>query len=262
VSKSATHAFPLVDRYMGVRMGVNLATVEPGRLMVVESPRRLRREQSYGFVHGLWFLWLADGRAAVSVPPGAGGAVRAILTGVRDRRAVLDPDLGERLKGPVGGALRSAGLRGIDRALRDLDFACNASLLRRHRCGACYRLTDGRLPIAKGIEYPDHCFPDGIVYGVVADGKVVSLAHAHRPGVMEGQVADLGVPGTVPACRRRGFAKACVSAVVEHVTRMGGDARYGCDPANLASIATARSVGFVPYGTQLVLAAPAPDTEG
>ena len=35
----------------------------------------------------------------------------------------------------------------------------------------------------------------------------------------------------------------------------------GCSPENHASIATARSVGFVPYGTSLVLSAPRPDLE-
>jgi ribosomal protein S18 acetylase RimI-like enzyme len=247
---------------MGVRMGIDLAAVEPGRVVVVESARRLRREQSYGFIHALWFLWLDDGRAAVSVPPGAADGVSRVVSSLHDREGVFGPLLNWLLKGPVDAALSRAGLGGVDRALCDVDLACNASLLHRHRCGDCRRITDDSLPIAKGIEYPDHCFPDGIVYGVVADGKVVSLAHAHRPGLMEDQVADLGVPGTVPAYRRRGYAKTCVSAVVEHITRTGGEARYGSAPENAASIATARSVGFVPYGVSLVLAAPAPDTEG
>ncbi len=39
------------------------------------------------------------------------------------------------------------------------------------------------------------------------------------------------------------------------------EARYGCSPENRASVATARSVGFVPYGTSLVLSAPAADLE-
>jgi len=75
---------------------------------------------------------------------------------------------------------------------------------------------------------------------------------------MEDQVADIGVE-TAPVYRRRGYAKTAVSAVVEHIARTGGEARYGCRPDNLASIATARSVGFVPYGTSLVLAAPSPE---
>lgn len=261
MGQEAVCAFPLVDRYMSLRMQVDLASLGPGCVAVVESPRRLRREHSYGFIHALWWVWLEDGRTAASVPPGAGEGVRRVLEGVADRKAVFEPGIAARLWAPANDALRKAGLKGTDRVLRDVMFACNASLLRRHRCGDCRRLTDDSLPIAQGLEYPTHCFPNGIVYGVVADGVAVSLAHAHRPGVMEDRVADLGVPGTVPACRRRGYAKTCVSAVVEHITRAGGEARYGCDPANVASIATARSVGFIPYGLSLVMAAPAQDLQ-
>ena len=75
---------------------------------------------------------------------------------------------------------------------------------------------------------------------------------------MENEVADLGVE-TAPACRRRGYAKTAVSAVVAHITERGGEARYGCSPDNHASIATARSAGFAPYGTALTLSAPRPD---
>ncbi len=253
------HTFPLVDRYVGLRMEVALQALEPCHVTVVESPRRLWREQSYGFVHALWWMWLADGRAAASVPPGAGDAVARILTDVRCGEQLFDPDLAERLKVPVDDALRRAGLQATHRVLRDVVFACNASLLRRHAHGDCRRLVDDSVPPAEGLGLPTHCFPDGIVYGVVVNGKVVSVANAHRTGCMEDRVADLGVDGTSPAYRRRGYAKAAVSAVVAHITRAGGEARYACDPRNVASRATARSVGFVPYATSLVLSAPAPD---
>ena len=72
---------------------------------------------------------------------------------------------------------------------------------------------------------------------------------------MEDRIVDLGVE-TAPAHRRRGYAKTAVSAVVEHVTDRGGEGRYGCRPDNHASIATARSAGFVPYGASLILSAP------
>ena len=65
--------FPLIERYHGLRLDANLSALMPGRVAVVESPRRLRREQSYGFVHALWWTWLLDSRSVISVPPGAGG---------------------------------------------------------------------------------------------------------------------------------------------------------------------------------------------
>jgi len=250
--------FPLVDRYIGIHMGVDLSTLRPGRVMVSESARRLRREQSYGFIHALWWVWLEDGRSAASAPPGAGEGVAEILDAAHSAEQVLDPGIADRLKPPVNNALHKAGLQEVDRVLSDVCFACNAALLRRHGHGDCQRLLDGGIPPAEGLRLTSHCFPDGIVYGVLTDGRVASYAFAHRSGVMEDSVVDIGVE-TAPAYRRRGYAKTAVSAAVEHITRTGGEARYGCRPDNLASIATARSVGFVPYGTSLVLAAPSPE---
>jgi ribosomal protein S18 acetylase RimI-like enzyme len=243
---------------MGIRLDLDLSSVEPGAPVVVESPGRLRREQSYGFIRALWAVWLADGRFAVSVPPGAGETVSAALHNVGSAEALFDPQLAERLVPPVNDALGAAGLEPTDRVWCDACFACNASLLRLHGDGDCRRLTDNSVPPAEGLALPMHCFPDGIVYGVVADGHVVSYAFAHRTGVMEDRVADIGV-ATAASYRRRGYARTAVSRVVEHLARAGGEARYGCRPDNLASAATARSVGFVPHATSLVLAAPAPD---
>ena len=263
--RRAAAQFLLVDTFHGVRMGVDLSGLRPGSVTVVESPRRLQREKGYGYIRALWWLWLEDGRSAVSVPPGAGRAVqqiaeniRGIGRNIRAPERILDPALAEQLTQPVNMALRAAGLGEVDRVLPDLCFACGASLLRRYSLGDCRRLTDDSIPPADGLELPVHCFPDGVAYGVVADGKVVSVASSHRTGVMEYLVADAGVE-TALAYRRRGCAKTAVSALVGHFTQAGGEARYGCSPGNLASIATARSVGFVPYGTSLVLSAPGLD---
>ncbi len=260
MNEHAISTFPLVDRYTAIRMDLDFAILKPGRVTVVESPRRLRREQSYGFLHALWWVWLEDGRSAVSLPPGAGKAIGRILEEVRKGKQLFDPEIAEQLKKPVNEALRKAGLKETNRMLRSLGFACNAALLRRHHHGDCRRLVDENVPPAEGLRLPTHCFPDGIVYGVVADGMVVSIAFAHRSAVMEDRIADLGID-TASAYRRRGYAKTVVSAVVEHITRTGGEARYGCSPKNQASIATACSVGFVPYGTSLVLSAPTSDLE-
>lgn len=258
----AAAQFLLVDTFHGIRMGVDLSGLRPGSVTVVESPRRLQREKGYGYIRALWCLWLEDGRSAVSVPPGTRDDVREIAENIRgigrNIRAperILDPALAERLKEPVNTALRAAGLGEVDRVLPDLCFACDASSLRRHSFGDCIRLTDESIPPAEGLGLPMHCFPDGVAYGVVSDGKVVSVASSHRTGVMEDLVADSGVE-TARAHRRRGYAKTAVSALVGHFTQAGGEARYGCSPGNLASIATARTVGFVPYGTSLVLSAP------
>jgi len=248
--------FPLVDRYHGIRMGFDLAALEPGALAVVESARWLQREQGYGYLRALWWLWLEDGRRAMSVPPGTAAAIGSVAREVRSPDDMFRPEIADRLRRIVDAALHDAGIGPSDRTLTDLCFACNAALLRPHPGAECRRLTDDAIPPADGLRLPTHCFPGGIVYGVVADGTVASVAFCHRTGVMEDRVADIGVE-TAPAYRRRGFATAAVAAAAGHVIRAGGEARYGCRPDNTASVATARSVGFVPYGNSLVLAAPA-----
>lgn len=253
-------AFPLVDRFHGLRLGMDLATVEPGRTVVVETPLRLRREQSYGYLRTLWWLWLEDGGGILSVPPGAGTEARRIVQRAALPEALWDDMTASRLRAAVDVALEHGAMRRTDRVLRDLVFACNATLLREHGRGECRRLTDETIPPAEGLRLPTHCFPDGIAYGVVADGSIASVAYAHRTGLMEDCVADIGVE-TAPAWRRRGYASTAVSAVVRHIAQARGEARYGCDPRNVASISTARSVGFAPYGRSLVLSAPAEDIE-
>ncbi len=250
--------FPLVDEYLGTLLGVDLSALTTRHTAVVESANRLRRHLSYGFIHALWWVWLEDGRSAVSVPPGAGAAVGEMVQDVRRSQDRFDPSFIRGLKRPLNQALSCAGLEPVDRVLSDFMFAGNASLLRRHAHGDCRRLTGTTVPPAEGLGLPTHCFPDGIVYGVVIDGRVVSYAHAHRAGVMEDRIADLGVE-PAPGYRRRGYAKTAIAAVADHITRAGGEALYKCAPANLASTATARSVGFVPYGTGLILTASHPE---
>ncbi len=253
--------FPVVDRYVGERMGIDLSCLEPGERAVIATPLRLRRELSYGYVRALWWSWLADDRIAVSVPPGAKAAVEGIASDVCDVTGLFEPSLAEQLKAPVNAALAEQGLGPVDRVIEDLQFACNGHCLQRRHCGECRAITDESVPPAEGLAIPTHCLPDGIVRAVIVSGRAVSVAWAHRTGVMEGQVVDLAID-TAPGHRRRGYARTAVSAVVEHATSQGGEAIYACSPGNAASIATARSVGFVPYARTLILSAPATDLAG
>ena len=251
-------AFPLLDQYMGTRLQVDLTHLPSGQTVIVESERRLKREESYGFVHALWWVWLADGRSAVSVPPGTGNAVAEIVSKVQAVDQMFEPGLAERLRVPIDDSLLQHGMAISDRRSYALCFGCNGALLQYHKHKDRHRLVDDRFPPAEGLQLPSHCLPDGIVYGVVAEGRVASVAYAHRTGLVQGQVADLAVE-TAPGWRRRGYAKAVVSAVVAEIVRNGGEAIYCCGRNNLASAATARSVGFLPYAKSLTVRAPATD---
>jgi len=247
--------FPLVERFLSICLSCELANVPPGRLTVAESPLRLKREMSYGYIRVLWWLQLNDGRSVLSVPPGEHTALCRSVEGLDDPLQLSEEEALTTLRDPMTPLLAHAELPPVDRALTDRNFACHGGLLRRHHCGECICLVDDSIPPAEGLRLPTHCFPDGIAYGIVADHRVVSVAYAHRTGVMADQIADLGVE-TAPAYRRRGYAKTVVSAVVEEITRRGGEAYYCCRPDNHASAATPASVGFVPLGASLILHAP------
>jgi GNAT superfamily N-acetyltransferase len=246
--------FPIIDRYMGERLGAELFGLPKVRVTVVESPRRLRPEMSYGFVHALWWVWLNDGRSVISVPPGLADAVRAGLHSVRSAEDMSNPDVARPLTSVVDTWRRQAGLVESDRLLHGLILACNRKTFRPYTLTECQPIRSDSVRAAEGIHMPTHCLPDGSVFGVAADGKIVSVAYAHRIGDAEAQVADIGVE-TAEGYRRRGYAKAAVSAVVQAYLQRGGEALYGCASDNVASIATARSVGFVSYARSMVLCA-------
>ena len=150
-------SFALIDRYVGIRLGVDLAFLHPGQTCVVESSRRLTAEPSYGYIHGLWWLWLANGRSVVSVPPGAGHAVRSVLGAVDSRQALFDEPRAEALKGPVDAALLDVGGSATDRVLFDVVFACNDAFLKRYpRPTTGYRLRTASIPATKGLRRPAH----------------------------------------------------------------------------------------------------------
>lgn len=250
------HQFPLIDQYFETMLDMNISSLEPRSISVKESPRRLCCEPSYGFVHALLGICYQDSSAAVSVPPGA----RSVVLDFLEHSLILtqnpfEQEMLDRLVTQINQTRLQAGLPSATRAYEALLFACNAEIGRRNHLGNCRRLRDESIPPAEGMSLPTQCFPDGIVYGIVEDDQVVSVAYAHRSGKMEDQVADLGVE-TAAAYRQRGYAKTVVSAVTAYMTSMGGEAVYTCSVSNQASIATALSVGFAPYGRMIVVSAP------
>lgn len=86
----------------------------------------------------------------------------------------------------------------------------------------------------------------GEVFGQVADGRVVSWA-AVKP--LSDVVWDLSVR-TLPEYRGRGYAKSVVSAAVRFIFDHDRLAAWGTHRTNLASINTARAVGFRDYALE------------
>jgi hypothetical protein len=72
--------FPLIERYLGMRLGVDLSKLRRGELRVVETTLRLRPEAGYGYIRAAWWLvwWTWPSRA---MPRGCGSMTRATAAG-------------------------------------------------------------------------------------------------------------------------------------------------------------------------------------
>jgi hypothetical protein len=241
------HTFQFIDSFICCWMGIDIVELPPGTARVLESSVQGRNE-------ACWAVCLEDGRSIINLPPGTGCQVEAMMRGMTPARFYA-PEVIEQLKLIIDNALAQNGLPACNCVFQDLIFACDETLLRWHRHGDCRQLVDASIPPAEGLELPTYCFPDGVVYGVVQDGRVISVAYVDKPHGKEGLVpVAYVVVETASAFRRRGYAQTVVSAVVDHVTSRGGEAWYDCVLDNAASAATALSVGYLPYGRSLCFA--------
>ena len=240
----------MVREYLLSRLGAK--DIEDG-LTVIESERRRRREMSYGYVHMIWIAAFADGSIVASVPLNTSEAIKSLIRGNVERKInVTDNAFISSLKALADGEARRLFGQKSCRCFSDLMFACDAATLApAHPDVTPTRIIDNRFACRDDIHFPGHCLPDGIVYGVVETDKIVSVAYAHQTGEYQDIIADIGVE-TSKRFRRRGYARACVNAVARHVIQNGGESLYKCAPGNTASIHTALSAGYKPYGKSLI----------
>ena len=233
------HRFHLVREYLLSRLGAD----NPGSgLTIVESERRSKREMSYGFIHKLWIVQFDDGAVVASVPLNTTEKVKALI--YTNKRDITDERFTKSLKKTMFG-------KESCRCFCDLVLACDASTLALPGHVIAKRIVDTSYGCAGDIHFPAHCLPDGIVYGVIEDDTIVSIAYAHQTGEYQDIVADIGVE-TSKKFRQKGYARACVHAVAQYAMNSGGESVYKCKPDNKASIQTALSAGYVPYGKSLI----------
>ncbi len=77
---------------------------------------------------------------------------------------------------------------------------------------------------------------------ILEEGKAVSIAGVWR---FSEDAWDVAAVGTLPAWRRKGYARQVVSFITETILRAGRLATCSTDETNMAMIATAKSVGFL-----------------
>ena len=196
--------------------------------------------------HGV-YVWLMEQTALVSAPAGLVAAIRHTVAG-QSPAALADPTfwraaLGEQVERIIGpsyqGFLDAGALRPLSheamQGARPLTHADAPALA--HFVAACPPddWADGAIAV-------DH-LP---IYGVERDGALIALASAPADGMLR----SVGVV-TLPAWRGTGAGRAVVGALTARCVEEGASLRYQTLRANVASVAIARTLGYVDVATAL-----------
>jgi len=239
----------VVDRFFSIRTGVSIPDLKPGQVGVGTCDRRTYAELGFGFTRLLWVLGFGD-RAAVSVHPAALAEVSQLAWG-----KTPDEVMGDDFVTQAGDALRaslpSAALHMREDSVVMFYHPGDAPAV---PCGGCIRaLTAGDR--AKwvgdparmtGTEHPGTA--RGETFGVLVEDKLVAEVITHEPSVAEMAhlIAEDGI-GVAEAYRRRGYGKALLAFWTREMQARGRVCLHGTSPGNAASVALARSVGYVEY---------------
>jgi len=243
--------FKLVDEYMFSRLGLQSINKN---LTIVETEKRHTCEISYGYINMIWIVKFIDNSVVASVPLNLSETIKSFIYDNIDKYDITDSLFITPLKELADKEAKKLFDKSLCRCFNSLIFACNnESIAPISQNVKTVRITDKRFECHDDIHFPEHCLPDGIIYGVIENNKIVSLAHAHKTGKYQDIVADIGVD-TSKDYRRKGYARECVNSVARYVINKGGESIYICSPDNIASIHTATSAGYEPYGKTLTFA--------
>jgi GNAT superfamily N-acetyltransferase len=238
----------IIDRYQSIRLGVRLTDLKPGTVAVATSDHTTFAERGYGFVRLFWAMQLGD-RAAVSVHPAA-------LAEVSRRALRIGPDevLGDEFCEAACAALRSA--------LGEPDLRPGAlDICMYHPGEAKVFESDGEIrpatPASKDAWVGERDFCAAADHPSAARGEAFSLwlgenvvaeIITHEPCVAEmaDLIAEDGI-GVSEPFHGRGYGKAILSYWTREMQQRGRVCLHSTSATNAASLALARSVGYVEY---------------
>ncbi len=245
-----------LDNFHTETMGYPLAEAKPGEIRVVRSERRLRKEEGYGVVFAFWMLLSYD-RCVISVRPDLKEPIEEVVNDAAGAKELFT----EKYRKLIHEVCRTMMPDDIAERLRpsqSYGFYIDEEHFLPFTVPGCRRLTEDDRELIQEMtgssEYgcPEESLVDGTAFGVVTDGKLVSLASV-VPTPEATSKYHLSWPGveTLPDYRRRGYAKSVVSGVTETLLPRDITPVYSCSVTNIASANTARSVGYQLYGERL-----------
>lgn len=237
-----------VDRWFSIRLGVSVADLKPGQVAVATCDRRTFAELGKGFVSLLWVVHFGD-RAALSVHPAALAEVSR-LAWRQSPDDVMSDDFCQR----AGAALRAAvpGFEGS---------AGGVGVSLYHPGGARLAPTDAELRVItpsdedrwagkrmywRAADHPSA--KRGEAFGLFLGDRAIAEIITHDPPVAEMArlVAADGIE-VADGYRGRGHGRALLAYWTCEMQSRGRVCLHSTGVDNVASIAVARSVGYVEY---------------
>ncbi|MGQ9678314.1 MAG: GNAT family N-acetyltransferase [bacterium] len=239
----------VIDGFFSTYLECDLSNVTPGVVWVVPSDRRDAAEPFHDNIIALWLI-ASGNRCVVSVQRGLEEPVKRVVS----RMALGDfrtPYGQKTLLGVVGAKLKhSSEVAGNSGPI----FFATVTTFRNIATDLCRLVTPADIPALQVVglygRYLDKSIAEGTCFAAFDGAEPVAVAGTWEIPHMADQVAELCVPGTIPARRREGFGKQVVACTTRAVLKSGRVPIYLTSDLNFASIATARAVGYQPYGWQ------------
>jgi len=255
-----TDAREILDRFHSVRLGVALADLKPGQVAVATSERRTFAELSYGFIRLLWVMLRGD-RAAISVHPAALAEVSRMAWGLNPDDVMKDEFIAQA-RDALQSALRDATLNispvditsyhpggaaaGVGTPALQRTVVPPGAHIRALAPADGDKWAGKRQTYMRGADHPSA--QRGEAFGLFLGDKLIADIITHDPPVAE--MANLIAADGIEVAeeyRGRGYGKAILSAWTCEMQARGRVCIHSTSINNAASIALARSVGYVEY---------------
>ena len=242
----------ILDRFFSAYLDSDLSEVSPREMRVAGSNRRYRRETGYGIVHILW-LFVSRGRCVVSLQHQMAEPMLEIVKRIKDPEGFRSHKFDQEILQMCSRALPQKEKVFISRgpkyycSPRDLNLTTDPNVRLITKDNLSEVLTafgDGELGLPDTVS-------EKRSFAYYFEGRPVAYCSNLPLGHMQEKVAAVGGVFTLPSMRRRGFAKAVVSATTDAVLKSGRVPVYGTSDDNLASRRTALSVGYKEYAWNL-----------
>jgi len=237
-----------VDRFFSLRLGISIADLRPREVAVGTSDRRTYAERGYGFFRLLWLFHFGD-RAALSVHPGALAEV-ARLAWIRTPEQIIADEFMQQARQSIQSALSGCSLRKV----QDEVILYHPGKAPRVRTAGKIRVIVpgdedtwvGERTYGSALEHP--AARRGEAFGLFVGDELIGEVVTREPSVsdMADLVAEDGIEVS-ESHRKHGHGKALLTHWTRDMQARGRVCLHSTGIANAASIALAKSIGYVEY---------------